>query len=166
MSENASKEIKICTPGNCEVYFAPDVLSTIAGLAISEVEGVANSVRFSGLISEKLTRKPTCNVKNLTKGIKIDVQDGLVSVQINCMVEYGYSVHEVCAGIQENVKKTIETMTGMTVTNVDVHVTGLSFARENKEAAELEYQKYMLECREDAPAENEALSENNDQSAE
>lgn len=162
MSENANKEIKICTPGNCEVYFAPDVLSTIAGLAISEVEGVANSVRFSGLISEKLTRKPTCNVKNLTKGIKIDVDEGNVTVQISIMVEYGYSVHDVCANIQENVKKTIETMTGMNVISVDVHVTGLSFARENKEAAELEYQKYMLETHEDAPQETEAIPENNE----
>lgn len=162
MSENANKEIKICTPGNCEVYFAPDVLSTIAGLAISEVEGVANSVRFSGLISEKLTRKPTCNVKNLTKGIKIDVDEGNVSVQISIMVEYGYSVHDVCANIQENVKKTIETMTGMNVLNVDVHVTGLTFARENKEAAELEYKKYMLESHEDASQETEAIPENNE----
>lgn len=166
MSENASKEIKIMTPGKCEVYFAPDVLSTIAGLAISEVEGIANSVRFSGLITEKLTRKPTCNIKNLTKGIKIEVEEGVVSVQISCMVEYGYSVHEVCANIQENVKKTIETMTGMTVKTVDVHVTGLSFAKDNKEAAELEYQKYMLESSEDASSEEEALPENNDQQAE
>lgn len=158
MSENINKEIKITTPGNSEVYFAPDVLSTIAGLALSEVEGIANSVRFSGLIAEKLTRKPT-NVKNLTKGIKVEVIDNLVCVQISCMIEYGFAVHEVCANIQENVKKTIETMTGMTVRNVDVHVTGLSFSKEDKEAAELEYQKYMLESLEGAQNETEALPE-------
>lgn len=159
MSENANKEIKISTSGNSEVYFAPDVLSTIAGLAVSEVEGLANSVRFAGLINDKVSRKPT-NVKNLTRGIKIDVAEGVVSVQISCVIEYGYSVHEVCANIQENVKKTIETMTGMTVKNVDVHVTGLSFSKEDKEAAELEYRKYMLESSESGAGETEALPEN------
>ena len=81
-------------------------------------------------------------------------------MQISCVIEYGYSVHEVCANIQENVKKTIETMTGMTVKNVDVHVTGLSFSKEDKEAAELEYRKYMLESSESGTGESEALPEN------
>ncbi|MBR5010616.1 MAG: Asp23/Gls24 family envelope stress response protein, partial [Clostridia bacterium] len=66
------------------------------------------------------------------------------SVSVSVVVEYGYSVQEVCRSIQENIKKTIETMTNMRVNNVDVHVTGLSFAKENRDNAEMEYQNYLL----------------------
>ena len=144
MPENIN-DLKLNNVSNGNVCFAPDVLATIAGLAITEVEGIANTVHFSGLLAEKLTRRTTNNIKNITRGVKVEVKDGKVCVNITVVVEYGYSVPEVSKNIQENVKKTIETMTGMEVESVDVHVSGLSFAKENKEAAELEYKRFMLD---------------------
>lgn len=145
MNENTNLDIRIANASNGSVCFAPDVLATIAGLAIAEVDGVANTTGFGALISEKISRKQTNNIKNITKGVKCEVDgDNNVSVTVSVVVEYGHSVPEVAKAIQENIKKTIETMTAMTVSNVDVKVSGLSFTRENKEAAELEYQKYLL----------------------
>lgn len=144
--------LKINSGANGSVYFAPDVISTIAGIALAEVDGIANTVHFSGLLTEKLTKRANNSIKSLTKGIKAEVNEGVVSVSITCVVEYGYSVPEVSKNIQENVKKTIENMTNMKVANVDVHVTGLSSEKENKEAAELEYRKYMLESQQSQEA--------------
>lgn len=145
MTENTNVNVNILSSANGTVSFAPDVLSTIAGLAIAEVDGVANTTGFSALLAEKLSKKQPNNIKNITRGIKVEVIDGSCSISASVMVEYGHSVPDVAKAVQENIKKTIETMTGMNVSMVDVKVTGLSFTKENKEAAELEYAKYLLE---------------------
>ncbi|MCR4622017.1 MAG: Asp23/Gls24 family envelope stress response protein [Clostridiales bacterium] len=144
MPENKSVDLKIDTRANGAVYFASDVIQTIAGIALTEVEGIANMVRYQGLASDRRKGKNANNIKNITRGVKVDVDEQDVSVSVSVVVEYGYSVQEVCRSIQENIKKTIETMTNMRVNNVDVHVTGLSFAKENRENAEMEYQNYLI----------------------
>ncbi len=156
MPENNSTDIRFDAAGNSAVYFAPDVLATIAGIALTEIEGIASSVKYSALAGERRGKRPVNNIKNITRGIKVEVKDALVSVSVTIMVEYGYAVPEVCRSIQEGIKKNIETMTGMTVSNVDVHVTGLSFAKENREAAELEYRSYLLGQKEEPAASDDA----------
>ena len=146
MAENNMSDVRLDATSNGTVYFVSDVLATIAGLAVTEVEGVANTVSGSGTFVDMFARKAQSNSKNLTRGIKVDVNGNDVTVNVTIIVEYGSPVPEVASGIQENVKKAIETMTGMNVKSVDVHVQGVSFERENRAVAELEMtQRKLLE---------------------
>lgn len=145
MAENNASDVKLNSNGNGMVYFAADVVATIAGLAVTEVEGVANMVNGSGGLAEIFSRRNQANTRNLTRGIKVEIDENRgVAVDVTIIVEYGSPVPDVARNIQENVKKAIETMTGMDVKNVDVHVTGVSFERENREVAELEMQQRQL----------------------
>ena len=111
------------------VSFANDVLAIIAGLAASEIEGVAGMAGgLAGGIAELLGRK------NLAKGIKITVNDKLIAVDINLIVTYGYKLHEVSRKVQANVVKAIETMTGLSVERVNVSVLGIQFTKEAAQA--------------------------------
>ena len=122
----------------------------IAQHAVDERTGLAD------MFSRKTTR-------NFTKGVRIDLDDNQVTADITIVVEYGSPVPDVARGIQENVKKAIETMTGLTVRSVDVHVSGISFEREQRAAKELdEQQKKLLEQSEESAKEevsNEAQPE-------
>ena len=96
------------------------------------------------------------STRNLTRGVKVEVQDGQVNVQVSIIIDYGIPVPEVAANIQENVKKAIETMSGLTVANVDVHVQGVSFEREMRATAEIEMQqRILLQKREEEQQERE-----------
>ena len=107
------------------VSFANDVLAIIAGLAASEIEGVAGmSGGLAGGIAELLGRK------NLAKGIKITVNDKVLSVDINMIISYGFKLHEVSRKVQANVVKAIETMTGLSVEKVNINVLGIQFSKE------------------------------------
>jgi uncharacterized alkaline shock family protein YloU len=111
------------------VSFANDVLAIIAGLAASEIEGVAGmSGGLAGGIAEMLGRK------NLAKGIKISVNDKLIAVDINMIVTYGFKLHEVSRKVQANVIKAIETMTGLSVERVNINVLGIQFTKETAQA--------------------------------
>ena len=155
MAENNASDVRLNTNSNGMVYFASDVVATIAGLAVTEVEGVANTVGTSGGLTEIFMRRALSNSRNLTRGIKVEITDNVVSVDVTIVVEYGFPVPEVAQGIQENVKKAIETMTGMSVKSVDVHVTGVSFERENRAVAELEMNQRKLLGKEAPGAKNE-----------
>ena len=88
------------------------------------------------------TRKST---RNFTKGVRVDINGGTVAVDVTIVVEYGSPIPDVARSIQENVKKAIETMSGLDVRNVDVHVQAVSFERENRAAQELkEHQQKLL----------------------
>lgn len=151
MNENLPTNVQLDASQNGTVSFATDVIATIAGLAATEVEGVASMSGGATGLADILTRRASGS-RNLTKGVKVDVQGGEVSVQITIIVEYGSPVPEVAANIQENVKKAIETMSGLTVKAVDVHVQGVSFERENRTTAEIEMQqRILLQKQQDAP---------------
>ncbi len=153
MAENNMSDVRLDATSNGSVYFVSDVLATIAGLAVTEVEGVANTVSGSGSFVDMFARKAQSNSKNLTRGIKVEVAGNDVTVNVTIIVEYGFPVPEVASDIQENVKKAIETMTGMNVKSVDVHVQGVSFERENRAVAELEMtQRKLLENQPSSPA--------------
>ena len=143
MSENYPSDVKLNENPDGTVSFATEVVATIAGLAATEVDGVASMISPSAGLADMFSRKSN---RNLTKGVRIDLDGSMVTVDITITVEYGSPVPDVARNIQENVKKAIETMSGLDVRSVDVHVTGISFEREQRANAELdEQQRKMLE---------------------
>ena len=154
MNENLPSNVQMEANENGSVIYSTDVIATIAGLTATEVEGVASMVgTSSGGLADIFTRKNQ-NSKSLTRGVRIDLgENNTVSVQLTIIVDYGSPIPEVAGNIQENVKKAIETMSGLTVTNVNVHVSGVSFEREQRTAAEIEQkQRLMLQKQEEDPA--------------
>ena len=143
MSENLPTNVQLESGEHGSVSFATDVIATIAGLAATEVEGVASMGGGASGLADILTRRGQ-STKNLTKGVKVEVAEGSVTVAITIVVEFGSPIPEVASGIQENVKKAIETMSGLTVKVIDVHVQGMSFEREHRAAAEIEMQQRAL----------------------
>lgn len=110
------------------ITYANEVVAVIAGVAAAEVEGVAGMCSANG-ISEVFSR----NSKNVTKGIKVEIGTEEASVDIYLIIEYGTPIQTACQNVQEGVRKAIETMTGLHVVRVDVHVQGVSFEKETKE---------------------------------
>lgn len=111
------------------IKIADDVVAVLAGVAVSEVPGVAGmSGGFAGGISEVLSGK-----KNLAKGIKVEVGEKETKIDVNIIVEYGARIPDIAFEIQNRVKKSVETMTGLTVVEVNVHVQGVK-TENDKEA--------------------------------
>ena len=144
MTDNTNQpEVKLDENPNGTVSFATDVIATIAGLAVTEVEGVSSMCSAKGGFADMFSTK---NSRNFTKGVRIDLDGNKVTVDVTIIVEYGSPVPDVAHSIQENVRKAIETMSGLDVYAVDVHVNGVSFEKEQRAAAELEEQhRKMLE---------------------
>ena len=144
MSENYPSDVKLNENSDGTVSFATEVVATIAGLAATEVDGVASMSSPSSGFADMFARNK--NTRNFTKGVRIDLDGNKVTVDITIVVDYGSPVPDVARSIQENVKKAIETMSGLDVRSVDVHVSGISFEREQRANAELdEQQRKMLE---------------------
>lgn len=144
MSENQPANVQLETNNNGTVSFATDVIATIVGLATTEVEGV--NCMYGGSttsLADIFTRRGS-STKNLTKGVRVDMADNALSVAVSIIVDYGFPVPEIAKSIQENVKKAVETMSGLNVTSVNVHVQGVNFEREMKAAAEIEEQQRLL----------------------
>lgn len=149
MSENYQPDVKLDENPNGTVSFATEVVATIAGLAATEVEGVASMSSQSSGLADMFSRK---NSRNFTKGVRIDLDGNKVTVDITIVVEYGSPVPDVARSIQENVKKAIETMSGLDVHAVDVHVSGVSFEREQRANAELDEQRRKMLEKSEEPA--------------
>lgn len=104
------------------IQIAPEVIEVIAGLATVEVSGVAGmSGGFAGGIAELLGRK------NLSKGVKVEVGQREAAVDVNIIIEFGNRIPEVASEIQRNVKHAIESMTGLNVVEVNVHIHDVHF---------------------------------------
>jgi len=104
------------------IRIADEVVGIIAGLAATEVPGVAGM--SGGLVSgvaEILGRK------NFNKGVKVEVGEKEAAVDLYVIVEYGVRIPDVAGEIQANVKRAIESMTGLTVVEVNIHVQGVVF---------------------------------------
>ena len=113
------EEIKTENEG---IKISNDVVAVIAGVAVSEVPGVAGMAGgFAGGITEVLSGK-----KNLSKGIKVEVGEKETKIDVNIIVEYGVRIPDVAFEIQNRVKKSVETMTGLKVLEVNVHVQGVN----------------------------------------
>ncbi|MDP2892203.1 MAG: Asp23/Gls24 family envelope stress response protein [Bacillota bacterium] len=111
-----------------KISFADDVIATIAGLAASEVPGLAG---MSGGIVDGIVE--FLGKKNFTKGVKVEVGNEEAAIDLFVVMEYGAKIHEVCAEIQQAVKRAVETMTGLRVMEVNVFVQGVRFEKESKE---------------------------------
>lgn len=121
MEENEKPE-QIEETGNEGIKISNDVIAVIAGVAVSEVSGVYGMAGgFAGEISEVLSGK-----KNLAKGIKVEGTETTVQIDVNIVVEYGSRIPDVAFEIQKRVKKAVENMTGLKVTEVGVHVQGVN----------------------------------------
>ncbi len=113
------------------IRIADEVVSIIAGLAATEVDGVASmSGGIAGGIAEALGRK------NFSKGVKVEVGEEETSVDLFLIVRYGSRIPDVAWEVQETVKKAIENMTGLKVIKVNVHVQGVNFPQQAKEKEE------------------------------
>ena len=104
-----------------EVQIADEVVAIIAGLAATEVEGVDS---MAGNITNELVGK--LGMKNLSKGVKVDVTEEHVSVDLSLNIRYGYSIPSVSEQVQEKVSTAIENMTGLTVLDVNVKIAGVN----------------------------------------
>lgn len=114
-----NEEIKTENEG---IQISNDVVAVIAGVAVSEVQGVSGmSGGFAGGITEVLSGK-----KNLAKGIKVEINEDVAKIDVNIIVEYGSRIPDVAFEIQNRVKKSVESMTGLKVEEVNVHVQGVN----------------------------------------
>ncbi|MDR2939111.1 MAG: Asp23/Gls24 family envelope stress response protein [Clostridiales bacterium] len=112
-----------------QVQIADEVIAIIAGTAALEVEGVVAtggnmSNEFAGIIGKK----------NFSKGVRVNVVDGDVSVVIGLSVKFGFKVQEIAYEVQRRVKNAIETMTGLNVLDVDVSVLAVNFDKDKNNA--------------------------------
>ena len=115
MEENNNIENEIVKENN-NIVIEDEVIATIAGIAVSEVSGVAEMAGgFAGGITEVLSGK-----KNLAKGIKVETKEGETKIDVNIIVEYGVRIPDVAFEIQNKVKKSVEEKTGLKVSGVNV----------------------------------------------
>ena len=116
---------------NGSIRIANEVVGIIAGLAAMEVKGVYG---MSGGMVDGITE--LLKKKNLAKGVRVEVGEKEAAIDLSIIVEYGSKVPEVAVAVQENVKRAIESMTGLTVVEVNVHIQGVEFQQEEPQPEE------------------------------
>ena len=109
------------------VQIANDVVAIIAGLAATEVDGIT---AMAGNISNELMSK--VGYRSLTKGVKVDIDNGQVKVGLSLRMDFGHNIPSTCAKVQDKVKTTIENMTGLEVVNVNVRIAGVDMLKGKK----------------------------------
>ena len=119
MAENRNT-INIKSDESGEIKVADEVVAIIAGLAATEVEGVSS---MAGNITNEIVSR--LGMKNLSKGIQIEIADNEVVVDVALNIAYGYSIPEVSTEVQEKVKSAIETMTGLSVATINVRIASV-----------------------------------------
>ena len=134
-----------------QITYANEVIATIVSVATTEVDGISG-IAGSGAISGILAKGKT------PRGVKVDMNGENVGVDVSVTVDYGMPIQKVGRNAQENVRKSIESMTGLHVEKVDLHVVGVSFEKENQEM-QLSQQAALTSAEEEeehAAAETEA----------
>jgi uncharacterized alkaline shock family protein YloU len=119
------KSVKIKDDAIGEVRVADEVVTIIAGLAATEVEGVSS---MAGNITNEIVAKT--GIKNLSKGVRVEVLDGIVSVDLNLNIKYGFTIPDVSSNVQERVRTAIETMTGLEVGTINVRIATVDMTDE------------------------------------
>ncbi|MBE5905277.1 MAG: Asp23/Gls24 family envelope stress response protein [Lachnospiraceae bacterium] len=109
-----------------EITVAEEVVAIIAGIASTEVEGVSS---MSGNITNEIVAK--LGMKNLSKGVKVEMNGNNVNVLVSIIVDYQANVPEVSRRVQERVKTSIENMTGLNVAEVNVKIAGIDVSKDN-----------------------------------
>ena len=108
-----------------EVQIADEVVAIIAGLAATDVEGVAS---MGGNITNELVSK--LGMKNLSRGVKVTVLEGVVTVDLTLNIEFGMNILETSKKVQDTVKTSIESMTGLEVADVNIHIASVDMENE------------------------------------
>lgn len=132
MAENEIQSLVQSTPSGKEVLgqieVAPEVIEVIAGIAVTEIEGVAGTRgNFASGVVERFGKKVH------SKGVKSSVLNDGIVIEVYCSVKYGFSIPKVAREIQSQVRQSIMNMTELEVQEVNVHVTGIQFEQEAKE---------------------------------
>ena len=109
-----------------DVKNADEVVAIIAALAATEVEGVAS---MAGNITNEVIGK--LGIKNLSKGVKVDVLEGVVTVSLALNLKYNYNIMDVTGKVQEKVKNAVENMTGLEVADVNIKVAGVEMEKQD-----------------------------------
>lgn len=109
-----------------EVKIADEVVAVIAGLAAMEVDGVAS---MAGNATKELVSK--LGVKSMSKGVKVDVLEGIVTATLTLNLKYGYNIKDTTGKVQEKVKSAIENMTGLEVADVNIRIAGVEMPEDN-----------------------------------
>lgn len=113
------------------VKISDEVVAAIASVAAMEIPGVINmSGGFTGGFSEMLGKK------SQSKGVKVELNDNDAIIDVNIIVEYGKNISEIGKKVQENVKNSVETMTELNVSQVNVYIQGVNISKNNKEKEE------------------------------
>lgn len=118
------------TIGNIKI--SVEVVSTIAGIAASEIHGVSCMyTSFVDGVAQRLGAK-----RNNTKGVRVDMSSSSVNIDLYIVVDYGIKIPELAWEIQENVKNSVETMTGLKVSKINIHIEGINFDTDKSEETE------------------------------
>ncbi|MGN1377674.1 MAG: Asp23/Gls24 family envelope stress response protein [Dorea sp.] len=126
MSKEEKNTYTIKTDDNLgEVKIADEVVAIIAGLAAMEVDGVSS---MAGNATRELISK--LGMKSLSKGVKVDVLEGIVTVSLALNLKYGYNIMDITAKVQDKVKSAIENMTGLEVADVNIRIAGVDIPEE------------------------------------
>ncbi|RXI46015.1 Asp23/Gls24 family envelope stress response protein [Clostridium tetani] len=127
MEKNTKKDVDMGI-----VKISDEVIGVIAGLATTEIEGIAGmSAGPVEGITQILTGK-----KNLSKGVKVTVGENSATIDLYLVVEYGINIPEVALGVQENVKKAVESMTGLNVSDINIHVQNVIIPKLEQDSIE------------------------------
>ena len=135
-----------------QITYANEVIATIVSVATTEVDGISG-IAGSGAISGILAKGKT------PRGVKVDMNGENVGVDVSVTVDYGMPIQKVGRNAQENVRKSIESMTGLHVEKVDLHVVGVSFEKENQEMQQSQKLALTIEEEKEQPALEESIAE-------
>ena len=141
-----------------QITYANEVIATIVSVATTEVEcisGIAGSGAISGILAKGKT----------PRGVKVDMNGENVDVDVSVTVDYGMPIQKVGRNAQENVRKSIESMTGLHVEKVDLHVVGVSFEKENQEMQQSQKLALTIEEEKEHPSLEEAIEEDTAEAA-
>ena len=129
MAKEEKREIRMIHEESAlgEIQISDEVVATIAGLAATDVEGVAS---MAGNLTNELIGK--LGIKNLSKGVKVLVTDRSVEVDLALHIKYNYSIVKVSKDVQERVKNAIESMTGLEVSMVNINIVNVDMGKEEK----------------------------------
>ena len=141
-----------------QITYANEVIATIVSVATTEVEGISG-IAGSGAISGILAKGTT------PRGVKVDMDGENVDVDVSVTVDYGMPIQKVGRNAQENVRKSIESMTGLHVEKVDLHVVGVSFEKENQEMQQSQKLALTIEEEKEHPSLEEAIEEDTAEAA-
>jgi uncharacterized alkaline shock family protein YloU len=126
MPENNALEMNLDGLGKIEI--APEVIEVIAGIAASEIDGVATMRgNFAAGVVERLGKK------NHGKGIRVDLSDNQIKIDVYCILNFGVSIPKVAQSIQENIRQALYNMTGLETDEVNIHIVNVNFETPKEE---------------------------------